>query len=424
MLAGFNKSVGRFTFFLASSFFMFLGVNLSFFFFGELFFRSIRTFGQDVFKPDNKYKILAFFFVVGSIMSTLGNLFSGHNTLFSNSLRVLPNYMYWGFILILFITYGKRRVINQALLFKRISQAVIVISVYYFLLQSIISDNFFFKKFGPNNYAFLLICFTPYVVYFFKKRYSFFFGVMMLGALLSVQLIEQRRAGFILVLFGGLSALFIEQIRISSFGTIFRLFLLGLFFIGLLQLPIIENAIKDSSERIHSLIYEGSDALKEDRSFLIRLAMVEKGASLFNKNPLFGVGLNNFTSVSTELKGNFEGAEFVIHKKKLMRTSSHNSYINIMAEGGLFLLVPFLLIFVFFFIDSFRKFDQLSHFDRISVFSITAMLVHFYFMNAVVNSLAWFNIAIALYAIRNPAYEFRKRIMQKKKSKELHINPV
>ena len=85
---------------------------------------------------------------------------------------------------------------------------------------------------------------------------------------------------------------------------------------------------------------DSSDYLSEDRSYLVRLAMIEKGLTLFRDNLAFGVGLNNFTKIEARIAGNFEGSEYVVNKDIYRKVSSHNSYVNILAEGGLFLAVP------------------------------------------------------------------------------------
>ena len=162
----------------------------------------------------------------------------------------------------------------------------------------------------------------------------------------------------------------------------------------LFQTSPIKKIIETSSPRIYTVIYQDVSSFDTDRSSLTRKAMVEKGLVLFSQNIFFGVGLNNFTKIEAEIEGNFIGSEFVVGKDIFERTSSHNSYINILAEGGLFLAIPFGLILFFIIKDGILYFNHLNEFEKVSFFSFIVMLIHFYFMNSVVNSLAWLNIAL------------------------------
>ena len=78
-------------------------------------------------------------------------------------------------------------------------------------------------------------------------------------------------------------------------------------------------------------------------------------------------------------------------------TSSHNSYINILAEGGLFLFVPLVLLLGSLLWSGIRLFRHFSEYERTVLISVTMMCVHMSVTNGIVNSLAWFNIALLMY---------------------------
>ena len=63
-----------------------------------------------------------------------------------------------------------------------------------------------------------------------------------------------------------------------------------------------------------------------------RLELLGTGARMFADSPLYGVGLGNFRRVSTTDYGS------------LRMSSLHNSYLLTLVEGGLLLLIPYLLI--------------------------------------------------------------------------------
>ena len=396
----FNQYLSWFAFFQTSSFLMFFGVNLSFFFFLNLFSYTARRRLLQLIRLDSWLKVMIVLFMAGAILGTANNLWEGNETALLNSLRVLPNYIYWGLLLLVFTLFAARFVIDYQKLFLAISVAVLVVLVYYVLLQDFVSNSMFLKRFGPNNFSLLLICYTPYVVYFLRARVHPVAAILVLAVLLFVQLVEGRRAGFGLVFVGGASAFLVPMLRFDSPARLTRLaavFLLGL---GIVTSPPVESFVQDQSSRVHQLVYASSpDYLADDRSYLTRLAMIEKGLTLFRDNILFGVGLNNFTKVNTEIKGEFQGAEFVVHKDIFARVSSHNSYINILAEGGLALAIPFASILLILLFNGLRYFGILTDAEKIIVISFVTMCVHIYFTNGIVNSLVWFDIGLLTYVV-------------------------
>lgn len=389
----FQKKINTYLFFLVSSFIMIMGINASFFFFIPVLYNAVKYPSFKLFKLNNKYKKLSLLFAIGVGLGSL-NLFFDNPILLSSTQSVLPNYIYWATIIFVFTSITTRININHFEIFKIISISVFVVSGYYLFLQDYISNVYFFKNFQKNNYAFLIITYSPYLIYYTKTKFSNFFSIVVFLLILTILLIEQRRAGFVLTLLGCSLSYFVEKIKFISIFSFFKISLFSLLMLLLLQLSPIKKIIETTSPRIYLVLYEDASSFDTDRSSLTRKAMVEKGLVLFSENIFFGIGLNNFTKVEAEIEGNFVGSEFVINKDIFERTSSHNSYINILAEGGLFLAIPFGLILFFIIKDGFLYFNHLNEFEKVSFFSFVVMIIHFYFMNSVVNSLAWVNIAL------------------------------
>ena len=400
--ARFNRYLSWFTFVQTSSFLMFFGINLSFFFFVQLFFSTARRRLGTLFRLNSSLKLMVALFMIGAILSTTHKFWDGNDLAFINSLKVLPNYIYWGVLVLLLVMFSPRSSIDYARLFRAISIAVVAVVTYYVLLQTHISHETFFKHFGSNNVSLLLICYAPYLVYYARRHVHPAAALVLLAALLFLELNEGRRAGFLLVLLGGMSAYFVTIVKLNSLGHLVRLMLVTLVGLGLLYTGAVESLIRGQSDRIHQFIYAPSFNLSEDRSYLTRMAMVEKGFALFRDNVFFGVGLNNFTSVETRIAGNFDGAEYVVDKDIFERFSSHNSYITILAEGGLALTIPFGAILLILLFKGLRHFGQLKDPEKVIVFSFCTMCVHLYFTNGIVNSLVWFNIGLLAYVVSLP----------------------
>lgn len=398
-----NGYVSRFAFVQVVSFLMVFGINLSFFLFAHLLGFAFGRRIEGLFRVNSFIRFCVLLFMLGAALSTFHNAWEGNTTYMQNSMRVLPNYIYWGLIMLLFTGLAHWGAIDYTRLFKAIAIAVIVAVTYYTVLQNLIADRHFFKYYGPNNFSFLLICFTPYLIYFLRQRIHIVGAVLVLIFLLYLQLKEGRRAGFGLVFGGGTGALFINLFKFNSIPLLIRAVALMGVGMGLLFTEPVEKLIQSRSARVYTLIYENSNTvLSTDRSFLIRKAMVEKGFVLFRENILFGVGLNNFTKVEVAIEGDFAGSEFVMRKNIYRRVSSHNSYINILAEGGLFLALPFYALMLALFFGGLRLFGCFRDPEKVIFFAFCGMLFHLYFTNGIVNSLAWFNIGLMSYVVLLP----------------------
>lgn len=74
------------------------------------------------------------------------------------------------------------------------------------------------------------------------------------------------------------------------------------------------------------------DTLETDKPFRMRLAMVEKGRRLFERQPVFGAGLGRFDHERVRLAVAF--APWT-NDETLNSRSSHNAYMSLLAETGL-----------------------------------------------------------------------------------------
>lgn len=91
--------------------------------------------------------------------------------------------------------------------------------------------------------------------------------------------------------------------------------------------------------------YQTVERLDTDKSYQIRLLMVQKAWRLFKENPIAGVGPSRFTKSSTSLDRprvlSYASQEHFDEK------SAHNSYALLLAEGGLVCVMPFAVLFLY-----------------------------------------------------------------------------
>ncbi len=398
-----EKRLMWYAFFMACPF-LIIVFNISFFIFPLLFFGYIRGIGLGSFlsKPIQFYAIA---FGIGAIISIANIPEDPFGLALERGLAVLPNYIYWS-ILVTFLIAVRAR-LNYFIIYRAIFLGLSFSILYYYFLQHIgLLQIPIFKMFTQNGFSFLLVCFTPVSVYFFKQYYGRRKAIILAILYVLAAFLSDSRAGAVLVTFGGFSVLFIDKLKIGrAIVLLLAMLIFGPYF---LQIEMVGDLIRNLNEGTYNLIYHSDLVFMEDRSYLIRQAMVEKGLILFQENMYTGIGLNNFVVSEVDFIGDFEGAKYVVTKDDINSISSHNSYINIIAEGGLFLAVPFVLIMgsiVLFFL---LYFDRISSFFKPVFIGIICMSIHFYFVTAVVNVFAWFLIGVASAIIYLPKNDIRR----------------
>ena len=113
----------------------------------------------------------------------------------------------------------------------------------------------------------------------------------------------------------------------------------------LLVLTILGGLVLSVSPELNLAVSSRIDSmtsLDEDKSYVVRKVLVQKGFKLFEESPIIGVGSLRFT----EEKTNLELPELLSHAniEVIERKQSHNSYIQFLAEFGLLGSIPFLLL--------------------------------------------------------------------------------
>lgn len=368
--------------------------NISVFLFPFLLF-TIYSLSGRFFRLQYGIQFIVLAFGVGAIASVWNIPENMPADSLTRALTVLPNYLYW-VTLIVFLTSQKEWV-NLTFIYKGIFFGILASIVYYFVLQRILLFISIFKFFSPNNFAFLLICYCPIVIWYTWKRFGSWWAF---GLLLTITLsgfLSGSRSGSLLALSGGVFTLLLNR---KNTWSIYIIAAVGyLVLILSMDTKAVKDVVYSLNSRTYDLIYNRKKTLEEDRSYLVRLAQIEKAVLIYEKHPWTGIGLNNFIQYKVKLPGNFEGAEFVVNKKSIDEKSAHNSYFGFLGEGGLLLLIPFVLILAYcilWFLFSVRK--LLPEYRPIFV-GIIHMSIHFYFIYASVNVFAWFLMGLGCWAI-------------------------
>ena len=384
---GLHKSLNTYAFLMAFPIFLVVGQNISLLIFISFVFKYGKKLG--LLSIQYYPQLIAIAFGIGAIISVL-DLDAKEPDGTTRALAVLPNYLYWALLIIVLININ--RYISANWLSRFLFFGLICSVGYYYIQGYLPRIPLFINRSSPNSFSFLLICFSaPAAVYVFNRTNNKIFAIIFVLVLSGVLATEGRRAGFVLVSISSILALIISRI------TTVRLTSLLILVLGLniaLQTEVVEASIASLNPRIYGLIYENETIETEDRSYLVRRLMVEKAGIIFSKNPLTGIGLNNFTNYEVIFKGEFVGSEFVADKITMNEKSAHNSYLALLAEGGLLVFLPFLILIIsnlYYFV---RYYQRRSQIENAFYWSFVAMVIHLYLISAILNVYAWFLIGI------------------------------
>lgn len=331
-----------------------------------------------------------FLFGISAIVSTLFTDTQSGAT-FSSAMRVLPNYIYWTIMVLTLVDLGNR--INFQLMTKAVCLGIACLTIYFVIQADIKVLNLpFINSITLNNFAFLLICYVPpSLVYLRHSIDSRRLTLFVFTIVVSLLILKGRRAGTVLVLIPSIAALVVSKLDWRNFYRILALVCVSA---AILNTSLVKKSISTSNSRIYDLVYESSDLLSTDRSYLVRRLQVEKALIIFDKHPITGIGLNNWVNYKVNFEGDFEGSEYVLYKTNMDKKSAHNSYISILAEGGLLLFGSLLVLFILNMVEFVRKYNVRNIYENAFYWSFIGMMVHLYFISAILNVYCWFLIGI------------------------------
>jgi O-antigen ligase len=101
------------------------------------------------------------------------------------------------------------------------------------------------------------------------------------------------------------------------------------------------------SPEVAELFKNRERVLEQDKSWLVRKTQIDKGIDLFKKYPLSGVGWGHFRYVRADLDIRQYKYLHRAYDDYALTRSSHNSYIQVLAETGVLGFVPFITIQIY-----------------------------------------------------------------------------
>lgn len=239
-----------------------------------------------------------------------------------------------------------------------------------------------------NNYGFHFSVFSPFLYFqiFDKDRSKKWLWIVASIILLGAAAINGSRGSWVAIAIGvGFTvAGFLMTNPKKAINAMFIIVVITLVGYIIMSLsPAISNAVNN---RFQSMMN-----LEEDKTYVVRKVLVRKGLTLFEESPLIGVGSARFAQERVEL----ELPELLQYadREAIEKKSSHNSYIQFLAEFGLIGSIPFGVMLFYLFIRglilSFKEVMEGKFEILIFFVAFIQMSVHMYVISSITGTLAW-----------------------------------
>ncbi len=256
-----------------------------------------------------------------------------------------------------------------------------------------------------NTYGVLFSSYAPFIIagLFDRRsqlrRESFVLSIVLVSAVI----VNGSRSSWIAVVIS--VALFI-YIFIAAFPgkakTFFRIIFMCVFLLGAGAL-FLHYAPEQMSGAFQKRFATMGD-LEMDKSYQFRKIMIQKGMKIFQQHPIAGCGLGRFkkTNISDlELPYVYRSIDVKVFEKK----SSHNSYVQLLAETGLLGAIPFCLLLLSLLLKGFKAAIRLMRnyeFWAAGVYvSFISMSIHLWSLSGLTTTSVWlkYGMTAALVSI-------------------------
>ena len=338
-----------------------------------------------------RWIFLAVLVWIGIFLSaTLNGLLSGGTRVDFDSLIYLIRYAYWFLVFVITIYLVSSRV-------KLAERLVRIITIGIFTLGILrLGEAIFGGAIGAwtelhfmtqNGYGIQFSMFYPLLLSFMywgpKRKLAMLAVTLVLVAIL----INGSRSNWIAVLVGTLVFLWMylrtQPRRARAVAVLLPL--IGMIGLGALFAP--QEVTSAFEARFSSL-----ENLKQDKSFVIRQLMTQKGLRLFQSSPWIGVGVSRWRKESIPLE--IPKVLSYAPQSHFDVKSSHNSYVSFLAENGLIASIPFGFLLLTLTIRGYRASRNLALQGQVWALGIfagfTGMSVHLWSLSGLTGTAPWF----------------------------------
>lgn len=392
-----QKYLNLFIFFLVFTGLKIAGVSFSFFIFLFLiYFITVKN-NIKLFKIDSLSDMIIIFFFIFIFLSFIFQEEPDTDKNPFSNLKLVIQYLYW-LILALYIKTWISKYDFYSIS-KYFFIGILFMIFYYYTLQKI------YFVYPQNFFTFILVITYPLAFYYMNKKFSlvnlvFFSFIIFLAALMS-----QSRTGAVLVFLEMVLLLSLFNSNIKKIAItltlIFSFFFISVYSTNQIE-PIKKNiasVIEKYNPELAFLIMHPEIVNESDKSLLIRKLMVQKAFKVFEEHPFFGVGIGNFRDYYVKL--NIFSKHLYMGEKSYNTRSPQNSFLQILAENGIFALALIILIFTIFIIKGLKNFLTFEINRNFLIYLSILGFISYSFIMAVINgAITWFLIGLGLSMIK------------------------
>lgn len=404
-----NPLLTLFAFFLAFPAITILGNSITFYIFLFITLR-MGSFWRKKSKGIGYFFVFLFWLLLSVIAAPYSTM-PRHPGILSTVLIVIQ-YTYWIMLAIFFIIY--RNSINIFQISKWVFYGCIasIIGFYFANININLIVAEVATKGSRNGFVFTLLSCAPIVFYYVRHRYGGTRAYTVLGFFIVAMFFTNGRSGAIIIMLEGL--LIISIIRAG-----FRKYIIG----GVISLGFLvavsgtkgfDGFFQSSAvyfdhinPRFANLLRgEGEGDLTTDKSWLIRELMIDKGKELIKQRPFLGVGPNGFIFYDAKLKSLEDYGRLQNHDEDYYNSrSSHNSYLQVLAEFGYIGFISFILLLFIPLVHFLVRFirGKIS-FTDLPLISLLGLAIHFYAISAITGAISWFVIGLSWSAYLKSKY--------------------
>ena len=242
----------------------------------------------------------------------------------------------------------------------------------------------------PNDYGFLFSTFFPFLLVplFAVKGGNKFLPITRVLIVAVAVVINGSRSSWISVAAGTIFfILLLFFLRSRKVGM--TLFLLSVLVVSIL---LGLNLLPEPVQSAISLRASTFQNLEQDKSYVFRKLMVQKGLKLFEESPIIGVGASRFRKESVELE--LSGVFRFYSQSSFDQKSAHNSYVGFLAETGLIGSIPLLVLILMLAFQGVKS--AASHARRGDLWALSVMAsfvgmsIHMWTISALAGTVTWF----------------------------------
>ncbi len=402
-----QKWLNWYAFFLAFPVVEVLGLSITFYIFVFIFFLH-NSYGIP-FIHKNKSNVVFWLFLFAAVISTIF-----HPPLIEpigpfGSARNVIQIAYW-LVLALYIKTNYRY-IDWVQFSKYTFWGLVLLEIVFYAKLGRFSLIFGNIDLHPsrNSVVFNTLTFFPFIFWYLRnsimKRITWLIIIFFVASML----FSNGRAGFVLILVQTLligPAVFKSLSGLFRLSIVFSIFLVSMWFF-LEDSPMMKDiaqVVESVNPRAAELINKSgtSGDLSMDKSWLLRKLMVDKSIEIVNENPFFGIGWFNFSNYGSDLNSLNQFERLSGNSDQFYNTrSAHNSYAQLLAEGGiigllllLIILFPTVKIIISKILTGGFK---LEHLPLIAMFTL---IIYFYVISSLTGAGTWLIIG-ASYAFAN-----------------------